>query len=93
MVLVSAFFHCYTSSVNRANTCSGWGVPFVWIAIWTALTIPWVRHDMHMETVTWEEDCNINPDIAKHRKEKQMHLEPTDSDRDMPKDSVSEPEP
>jgi hypothetical protein len=69
----------------------GWGVPFVWIGIWTVITIPWVRHDMHKETVTWEEDCGIAP--GTRHKEKQMQLEPTDSERETPKDPVPEPEP
>ncbi|KAI1609581.1 hypothetical protein EDD36DRAFT_446359 [Exophiala viscosa] len=39
----------------------GWGVPFVWIGIWTAISIPWIRRDMHRETITWEEDAGIVP--------------------------------
>lgn len=77
---------------NTTNTTyTGWGVPFVWVGIWVVITIPWVRHDMHMETVTWEEDCNIVPGAKE--KEKQMAIEPNDSDRDTPKDPVPEPEP
>ncbi|KIW19072.1 hypothetical protein PV08_03362 [Exophiala spinifera] len=44
----------------------GWGVPFVWIIIWAAIAIPWIRRDMHKETVTWEEDCGIVPE-KKHK--------------------------
>ncbi|KIW70410.1 hypothetical protein PV04_02682 [Phialophora macrospora] len=69
----------------------GWGVPFVWIGIWVVFTIPWVRHDMHKETVTWEEDCGIAP--GTRQKEKQLQLEPTDSERETPKEPLPQPEP
>lgn len=69
----------------------GWGVPFVWIGIWVLITIPWVRRDMHKETITWEEDCGIKP--GTRQKEKQLQLEPTDSERETPKQSVRESEP
>ncbi|OAP56249.1 hypothetical protein AYL99_09428 [Fonsecaea erecta] len=68
----------------------GWGVPFVWVGIWTAITIPWVRRDMHKETVTWEEDCGIEPG-EKQTDEKK--LEPTDSDRETAKEPAPDPEP
>ncbi|KAH0847450.1 hypothetical protein AYO21_09340 [Fonsecaea monophora] len=68
----------------------GWGVPFVWVAIWVGITIPWVRRDMHKETVTWEEDCGIEPG-DKHHDEKK--LEPTDSDRETTKEQAPDPEP
>ncbi|KIY02288.1 uncharacterized protein Z520_02426 [Fonsecaea multimorphosa CBS 102226] len=68
----------------------GWGVPFVWVGIWVAITIPWVRRDMHKETVTWEEDCGIEPG-EKHAEEKK--LEPTDSDRETAKEPAPDPEP
>ncbi|OCT50127.1 hypothetical protein CLCR_07138 [Cladophialophora carrionii] len=69
----------------------GWGVPFVFIGIWVVITIPWVRRDMHKETVTWEEDCGIAP--GTRQKEKQLQLEPTDSERETPKEPVPQPEP
>lgn len=43
-----------------ANTSSGWATPFVWMAVWAAISIPWVRSEMHRETVTWESVCKIN---------------------------------
>lgn len=44
------------------NLRLGWGAPFVFIGIWTAISIPWIRRDMHLETITWEEDCGIVPE-------------------------------
>ena len=41
---------------SQLTTFTGWGVPFFWALIWAAITVPWVRHVMHKETVTWEED-------------------------------------
>ncbi len=57
----------------------GWGVPFVWIGIWTAISVPWIRRDMHQETVTWEEDCGIDPEKKEERKQHS-----TDSEQDTP---------
>ena len=37
----------------------GWGVPFLWAGIWAAITVPWVRHEMHRERVSWEEETKI----------------------------------
>lgn len=37
----------------------GWGIPFIWMGIWTVITIPWVRREMHKETVTWEATCKL----------------------------------
>jgi len=39
----------------------GWGVPFLWAAIWAAISVPWVKRDMHLETETWELDNGIVP--------------------------------
>ncbi|EXJ83303.1 hypothetical protein A1O1_06922 [Capronia coronata CBS 617.96] len=64
----------------------GWGVPFAWACIWTAISVPWVRRAMHKETVTWEEDYGVEPGEKKAHKK----LEQTDSERDTP---PKEPEP
>ena len=88
----SHFFVHRHSNASMANpVLLGWGVPFVFIGIWTAITYPWVRHDMHEETMTWEEDCGIVP--GTRQKEKQMQLEPTESERELPKSPIQGPEP
>ncbi|EXJ87135.1 hypothetical protein A1O3_04093 [Capronia epimyces CBS 606.96] len=66
----------------------GWGVPFLWATIWSAITIPWVRRAMHKERVTWEEDYGVEPSKMKALKK----LEPIDSERETPpKDPEPEP--
>jgi hypothetical protein len=66
----------------------GWGVPFVFIGVWTAISIPWIKHDMHLETVTWEEDCGITP--GTRSEEKALQLERGDSESTPPKDPIPE---
>lgn len=43
----------------HANCSLGWAVPFIWAAIWAAITVPWVRSVMYKERTTWEEESNI----------------------------------
>jgi len=31
----------------------GWTLPFLWAAIWTAITIPWVQHCLKQEYEQW----------------------------------------
>ncbi|KAL4738608.1 hypothetical protein BDV11DRAFT_131322 [Aspergillus similis] len=31
----------------------GWSVPFVWAALWTLITIPWVQSDLRREKEAW----------------------------------------
>ena len=77
---------------NTTNATLGWGVPFVWAAIWAAITIPWVRREMHKETITWEEDCGIVPG-EKEKKDALKKVDLNDSERDIPKEPTPEPEP
>jgi hypothetical protein len=49
---------------------TGWGVPFLWAGIWTAISIPWIRREMHKEKVTWEMDYGIVP----HEKKKAQQM-------------------
>ena len=70
-----------------ANPYSGWGVPFVWVGIWTAIAIPWIRRDMHRETITWEEDAGIVPE----KKAERAH-EAQDSHSEEPRAQDKEPE-
>jgi len=44
---------------RQANHNTGWGFPFLWAGIWAAITVPWVRSEMHKETVSWEEESAI----------------------------------
>jgi len=50
----------------------GWAVPFIWAAIWAAITVPWVRRVMHEETLAWETDNGVvastktTPDLEKN---------------------------
>jgi len=37
----------------------GWAVPFVWSALWAAITVPWVRAALHKEKMSWEEETSI----------------------------------
>ncbi len=69
-----------------ANVQSGWGVPFLWMGIWTAISVPWIRRDMHLETITWEEDFGIVPE-KKHK-----HATP-DTDQELPPNEPKLPEP
>jgi len=64
----------------------GWGVPFLWMGIWTAISVPWIRRDMHLETITWEEDFGIVPE-KKHK-----HATP-DTDQELPPNEPKLPEP
>ncbi|KAG9783079.1 hypothetical protein KCU88_g3144, partial [Aureobasidium melanogenum] len=66
----------------------GWGVPFLWACIWSAISVPWVRRAMHKETVTWEEDYGVEPASKKARRHPK--LEPIESERETP---PKEPEP
>jgi len=70
----------------------GWGVPFVWAGIWAAISIPWVRREMHKEKETWELDCGVSP-----AEEKALKRAATDSstngDATKPKSPVPEPTP
>ncbi|KIX08200.1 uncharacterized protein Z518_02856 [Rhinocladiella mackenziei CBS 650.93] len=65
----------------------GWGVPFFWAGVWTAIAIPWIRREMHKETVTWEEDCGIVPSEKKAHKK----LDPNDSEHEATKEPEPEP--
>jgi hypothetical protein len=46
---------------------------------------------MHLETVTWEEDCGITP--GTRSEEKALQLERGDSESTPPKEPVPEPVP
>ena len=50
----------------------GWAVPFIWAAIWVAIAIPWVRRDMHIETITWELDQDT---LSKRRERAEQETE------------------
>ncbi|EEH20379.2 hypothetical protein PABG_02638 [Paracoccidioides brasiliensis Pb03] len=41
----------------------GWTLPFVWAAIWTLITIPWVQADLRRERAGWAKNAtrNIEP--------------------------------
>jgi len=43
----------------------GWAVPFIWAAIWAAITVPWVRSALHTERTKWEEESSIISDTMK----------------------------
>ena len=45
---------CATFKIASTNIIIGWATPFVWAAVWAIITVPWVRHEMHRETVTWD---------------------------------------
>lgn len=65
MALVSFLWNFKRQEDTNGNL--GWGVPFVWAGVWVAITIPWVRREMHKETVTWEEDFGIIPGEKRHK--------------------------
>jgi len=46
-----------------ANIDIGWVVPFIWAAIWAAITVPWVRATLRREAVNWEESSIISDTI------------------------------
>ncbi|KAJ5771848.1 hypothetical protein N7520_002377, partial [Penicillium odoratum] len=37
----------------------GWSLPFLWVSIWTLITIPWVQSDLLREKQTWEENRGL----------------------------------
>lgn len=37
------------------NMQLGWTLPFVWAAVWTCITIPWVQSDLRREKEAWRE--------------------------------------
>ena len=45
-----------TEPMYQANSEIGWGVPFVWAAIWAGISVVWVRRDLHREAEEWELD-------------------------------------
>lgn len=47
-------------TIKDVLTFTGWATPFVWIAVWALISIPWVRREMHKETVTWDSVCESN---------------------------------
>ncbi|KAK5449351.1 hypothetical protein LTS15_008894 [Exophiala xenobiotica] len=67
----------------------GWGVPFVWIGIASAISIPWIRRDMHLETITWEQDFGIVPE----KKHKHAIDAMPDTEQGLPLNEPKLPEP
>lgn len=55
MASVSSSAHD-TQPVYPANHETGWGVPFVWAAIWAGISVVWVRRDLYQEAEEWEMD-------------------------------------
>ena len=41
---------------HSADSETGWGVPFVWAAIWAGISVVWVRRDLWKEIDEWESD-------------------------------------
>ncbi|KAI5282481.1 hypothetical protein KEM54_002712 [Ascosphaera aggregata] len=41
----------------------GWSLPFVWAAIWTAITIPWVQWFLRREKKAWSQLTAENRDV------------------------------
>lgn len=39
---------------HEAAYCVGWSAPFVWVAIWTAMTIWYVKRKLREEQTAWE---------------------------------------
>jgi hypothetical protein len=45
--------------MHQAYSEIGWGVPFVWAAIWVGISVVWVRRDLHQEAEEWEVDSSV----------------------------------
>jgi hypothetical protein len=48
-----------------SNLSVGWAVPFIWAAVWAAITVPWVQSVLHREKTSWEEESAIISDTMK----------------------------
>jgi len=48
---------CAYFEITSANIVKGWATPFVWAAVWAIITVPWVRYELHRETLTWDSIC------------------------------------
>jgi hypothetical protein len=45
--------------MHQAYSEIGWGVPFAWAAIWTGISVVWVRRDLFLEAEEWEVDSSV----------------------------------
>ncbi|KAI5303180.1 hypothetical protein KEM56_007826 [Ascosphaera pollenicola] len=45
----------------------GWGLPFVWAALWTCITIPWVQWHLRREKAAWSHLTISNRDVLGSR--------------------------
>ena len=54
--ICKSIFFLIPKSAKQTNHETGWGVPFVWAAIWAGISVVWVRRDLNREAEEWESD-------------------------------------
>ena len=61
------------------------------MGLWAAISVPWIRREMHKETQSWELDCGISPNDETALKNAALNAAINENGTEQNKDPVPEP--